>query len=263
MTSVKSTPWARGPLELFRHAEGHLASGGDTDRRIALIGFDQTVETAIEVYVRLHPRLRDGRELQRDVVERALRSFHSKIEFLESHLGEDGRALSVPIEAIVWYHSLRNELYHSGNGMVPELHVVNGAREAALSVLAAVFGADLVAEFIPDADLTEEAAQATMLIAPDYLGLFFSMYRHLEVLLLDRLPKSDRGQRAGGLQGLWELFASRHEDFKALTPDIRAATHLRNRLAHEGLPPESHPEELGRGIEALRKVTEAISGRGA
>jgi len=35
MQSVK--PWVNGPLELVRHAEGHLREVSDTDERLAFI----------------------------------------------------------------------------------------------------------------------------------------------------------------------------------------------------------------------------------
>jgi hypothetical protein len=133
-------PWALGPLELLRHADGHLVNGSDTDRRIALIGFDQVIEICIEAFIRLHPKVRGGVEIPRQEQESSLRTFHSKIEFLERYLTDKKKDLGVSYETIVWYHQLRNELYHSGNGVVPAEYVVHGAREAALRVFTAIFG---------------------------------------------------------------------------------------------------------------------------
>lgn len=44
MKSDDLKPWMRGPFELIRHADRHLKANGDTDRRIALIGFDNAIE---------------------------------------------------------------------------------------------------------------------------------------------------------------------------------------------------------------------------
>jgi hypothetical protein len=128
-------PWMRGPFELIRHAEGHLRAKGDTDRRIALIGFDNAIEVSIDMFVRLHPTARAGFELRREVVDQALRNYHTKIEFLDNHVQTLQIKLSIPVDEIVWYHQLRNELYHAGNGMVPEVRVIEGARSAALAVV--------------------------------------------------------------------------------------------------------------------------------
>jgi aspartyl-tRNA(Asn)/glutamyl-tRNA(Gln) amidotransferase subunit A len=99
-------PWMRGPLELIRHAHGHFEKDGDTDRRIALIGFDNAIEVCIDVYIRLHPKLRKGIELKREEVDAASKNYHAKLEFLDKHLDAldpvigprmlTGRTLSAP-----------------------------------------------------------------------------------------------------------------------------------------------------------------------
>ena len=130
-------------MELIRHADGHLQNADDTDRRIALIGFDNAIEVCIDVFIKLHPKLRRGIQIKNEDAERALRNYHSKIEFLDEFVASQNASLEVSIEVIVSYHSLRNELYHSGNGMVPEIVVVEGARAAAYAVFKALFGFDV------------------------------------------------------------------------------------------------------------------------
>ncbi|NLH98004.1 MAG: hypothetical protein GX446_00770 [Chthonomonadales bacterium] len=44
MRKAQLKPWVCGPYELIRHAEGHRAATSDTDRRMALIGYDNAVE---------------------------------------------------------------------------------------------------------------------------------------------------------------------------------------------------------------------------
>lgn len=88
-----------------------------------MIGFDNAIEVCIDVF-KLHPKLRKGvqtktEDAEKDA-EKALRNYHSKIEFLDEFVASQSTAPDVPIEVIVWYHSLRNELYRSGKGMVPE-----------------------------------------------------------------------------------------------------------------------------------------------
>jgi hypothetical protein len=73
------TPWARGPFELIRHAEGHLKAGTDFDKRMALISFDNAIEVAITTYLRLHPAQRSGKTYQRDAVDKWLANYHSKL----------------------------------------------------------------------------------------------------------------------------------------------------------------------------------------
>jgi hypothetical protein len=51
MARLQPNPWLHGPLELIKHANGHLLADGDTDRRIALIGFDNAIEVCIDVFL--------------------------------------------------------------------------------------------------------------------------------------------------------------------------------------------------------------------
>jgi hypothetical protein len=133
------TPWTRGPFELIKHADGHLGGAGDTDRRIAIIGFDNAIEVCIDVFIRLNPRLRGGLQLRNEDVEKATRNYHTKIEWLDNYVKAGKLYIQFSIEEVVWYHSLRNQLYHSGNGMVPEMHVLHGIRRAALDVFSTLY----------------------------------------------------------------------------------------------------------------------------
>lgn len=132
-------PWTQGPFELIQHADGHMQELRDVDRKIALIGFDNAIEVCIDVFVQLHPRLRGGYEIKNEDIKTIRRNFHSKIDFLATYLEEQSKSLKVPIEEILWFHSLRNELYHSGNGMVPEMHIIQRAKEAAINVFEGLF----------------------------------------------------------------------------------------------------------------------------
>jgi hypothetical protein len=138
----KLKPWMKGPFELLKHAAEHLSDGGDTDRRIALIGFDNAIEVSLEVFIRLHPRLR-GNKIAKDDAEKSLKNFYEKIYFLERYLEKEESDIQLPSEEILWFHSLRNELYHAGNGMVPELHVIEGAQNAAVQVFEILFNVSL------------------------------------------------------------------------------------------------------------------------
>ena len=79
-------PWATGPFELILHAEGHLRSGNDFDRRIALISFDDAIEVAITTYLSLHPIQRNNRTYSNTDLDKWLQNYHSKLDFLEVEL---------------------------------------------------------------------------------------------------------------------------------------------------------------------------------
>jgi hypothetical protein len=138
----KLPPWANGPFELIRHAEEHLKTGTDFDRRMALISFDNAIEVAITVFLQLHPKQRKGVTFKGDDVQKWLANYHSKLEFLDQYVQSVKRPIESTVAEITWYHSLRNELYHSGNGLVPEQNYLQGARKAALEVFSLLFELD-------------------------------------------------------------------------------------------------------------------------
>ena len=229
--AARVKPWARGPLELIRHADGHLKEAGDTDRRIALIGFDNAIEVCIDVFIKLHPKLRNGLQIKNEDAEKALRNYHTKIEFLDEFVANQNMTLDVPIEVIVWYHSLRNELYHSGNGMVPELHVVEGAQGAAYAVFKALFGE------IPTAAGGGAASPKTVASVPylgqsdemEFLRIFIDFERALHDAIQVRQPEADKRK---GVVRLWQDFralARMPERWDAVVEDAVAA---RNSAAH-------------------------------
>jgi len=226
-------PWARGPFELLRHADEHLNAGGDTDRRIALIGFDQTVEVCIEVYLRLHPRLRGGVEIKREDVDKALRTFHSKVEFLEEHFSERKLELGVSIEAIVWFHSLRNELYHSGNGMVPELHVLEGAREASVRVFAAIFGDEALEDLRPATAADPEHVLRSAPRGVDPRMDFLQAYVLLEDAFKEAIARKQGSAPApAGLRQLWSLAEGHYPELRTHRSAVEALNDRRNHLVH-------------------------------
>ena len=252
-------PWVLGPFELLRHAQGHLDSGGDTDRRLALIGFDNATEVCIDVFLGLHPRQRGGLSLTRDQVQASRVSYHSKIEFLEHYLEERQQSLSVSVEAIIWYHTLRNDLYHSGNGMLPERHAVIGAQAASLSVFRELFNEDL------SVLLGLAASAAPQLVPPSsedsrreflhqWILFDHALVRALMAAGLDpeELPATT-GRR-------WRLFASNSsEPLADETKAVEAAQDRRDRLVHgepgDGAATELRPVEL---TKLLRDITRKV-----
>ena len=132
-------PWARRPFELIVHAEGHFQSGGDFDRGMALISFDNAIEATIATYLNLKPIHRGGREYPRQCVEKWLRDYRTKLCFLEAEIKTRGSHWEVPEAHILWIHDQRNDQNHSGTQGIPEWNVINTAREAALWTFSMLF----------------------------------------------------------------------------------------------------------------------------
>lgn len=112
-------PWAEGPKELMQHAVDHLSISGDFDRRIAMISIDNAVELMIKTYLGLPKRSRGTEGPSRKELEAAFNSFPSLLDLIEKYA--EKRLSGVKLDDIEWYHRLRNQLYHSGNGITVDL----------------------------------------------------------------------------------------------------------------------------------------------
>ncbi len=112
-------PWAEGPKELLQHAVDHISHSGDFDRRIAMISIDNAVELMIKTYLGLPKRATKGKGPTRKELEEANNSFPGLLDLLEKYA--DKKLTGVSLDEIEWYHRIRNQLYHSGNGITVEI----------------------------------------------------------------------------------------------------------------------------------------------
>jgi len=137
MTGIK--PWAVGPFEMLYHAETHFLKGEDFDRRIALISFDNAIEVAITTYLALHPIQRKNATYNKDDVEKWQKNYHTKLDFFYQEVGTRSLPELVEKADIIFYHQNRNDQYHNGGAGVPELHKLEGIRQAAIWIFSTLF----------------------------------------------------------------------------------------------------------------------------
>lgn len=135
----------RAAFELIVHAELHLRDGGDFDRRIAHIGFDNSIEVAITTYLCLNPIQRQNRSYAKADVEKWMPNYHTKLVFLEQEAKLRGWTLKIPNDELVFYHDIRNNQYHAGGPGIPEAEDLTALRSAALDTFAMLFD-------VPDAE---------------------------------------------------------------------------------------------------------------
>ena len=126
-------------FDLLVHAEGHYRGKGDIDKRQALTGFDNAIERAVTTYLSLKPIQRGGREYRKKLVDKWVRDHTSKLRFFYEEL--DRRKVEhKPTEAeLRWYHQVRNDVYHSGIGGIPNEQCLLGVRDAAIWVFSVLF----------------------------------------------------------------------------------------------------------------------------
>lgn len=134
-------PWTDGPRELLKHAMDHLLLGGDFDRRIAMISVDNGVELMIKTQLGLPKRARDGTGPSRKELEVASESFPGLLNLLDKH--ESDRVTGLSLDDIEWYHRLRNQLYHAGNGLTVEASKVEAYLQLAANLFESLFEMEL------------------------------------------------------------------------------------------------------------------------
>jgi hypothetical protein len=137
--STQLKPWTRAAFDLIVHAELHLRDGGDFDRRMAHIGFDNAIEVAVTTYLCLNPIQRQKKSYPKDDVKRWMTNYHTKLEFLEQEATSRGWSLRIPNDEVIYYHDIRNDQYHSGGPGIPAAEDLAALRTAALDTFAMLF----------------------------------------------------------------------------------------------------------------------------
>ena len=134
-------PWATGPGEILRHGLELLKKDTDTNRRLAMILIDNAVELMIKTYLGL-PRRVTGLAISRGEYQRFSESFPKLLDALEEYA--DDKLNGIDLGEIEWYHRIRNQLYHQGNGLTVERGKVEVYAELANVLFSNLFGSRLV-----------------------------------------------------------------------------------------------------------------------
>lgn len=134
-------PWASGPAEILRHGLELLRQDSDTHRRLAMISIDNAVELTIKTYLGLPQRI-TGLKISRTEYQDFSESFPKLLDALEKYAVFKLEGLN--LGEIEWYHRLRNQLYHQGNGLTVERDKVEVYAELANILFVNLFGLRLV-----------------------------------------------------------------------------------------------------------------------
>ena len=217
MKMASELPWASGPGEILRHGLSLLNRDTDTNRRLAMISIDNAVELMIKTYLGLPKRI-TGLSVPRKEYNEIAESFPALLDGLEKHAPEklDG----IDLGTIEWYHRLRNELYHQGNGLTVERDKVEIYAELANLMFKNLFGEGLVPHASP---------------ATELLGEFMAMWVSIERVMyrLAELTYNDlrEGQRIN--RDPMPSFLARDKTIdKPLASEIDRLRQIRNEIVH-------------------------------
>lgn len=141
MAKNSTPPWATGPGEILRHAMDLLRNDSDVNRRLAMISIDNAVELMLKTYLGL-PRRVTGLAIPRRDQEEFSQSFPKLLDAAETYVSD--KLVGINVGEIEWYHRLRNELYHQGNGLTVEREKVEVYAELANLLFANLFGFPLI-----------------------------------------------------------------------------------------------------------------------
>ncbi len=181
-------PWAQGSFELIVHAEIHRREGGDFDRRMALISFDNSIEISITTYLTLNPIQRNGVQYRRDNVEQWLKNYHTKLDFFTYELQRRSLTEEIEKSEIVWYHDHRNEQYHGGSRGIPEYRVLEEIRKAALWIFSVLFDVQKIEEVLDDEILGRTPQEEGKITRDKTLDMLIDMNN--EVIMVADQPYS-------------------------------------------------------------------------
>jgi hypothetical protein len=213
-TKKRNQPWASGPAEILQHGINLLQKDTDTNRRLAMLSIDNAVELMIKTYLGLPKRV-SGLKISRSEFLEINESFPKLLDALENHAGNklDG----IDLGEIDWYHRLRNELYHQGNGLTVERDKVVVYAELAQLLFRRLFG---VAIQVNKPDQTE--------IVGNFVTAWSNLYQVLESVARERFP--DRNFR-GSTAIIPEMMEHGLLDQQTVE-EIQTLRTLRNKVVH-------------------------------
>src|SRR5665213_130176 len=238
--SSKMAPWASGPGEILQHGLSLLKSDSDTHRRLAMIAIDNAVELTIKTYLGLPKRI-TGLQISRKDFADIAESFPGLLDAIEKHCSD--KLAGIDLGEIEWYHRLRNQLYHQGNGLTVERDKVEVYAELANVLFKNLFGSDLV--------VSSAGSQRL-------LGEFMEAWAKLEAGLISMAHDNS----LTGVQGMppvrvVEFLRTANILSIEERREIEELRHLRNKVVHGTL---DHREVLNHEVvQRLRSLLERFS----
>lgn len=147
---MDNKPWISGPREILQHAIELVDTGSEASYRIAFLIIDNAVELMMKTFLSLPARI-TGVKVGRKEVDENFSNFPRLIELIESCAPEKFNNIS--INEIEWYHRLRNQLYHQGNGLTIEQEKVDKYLELAKKLFFSLFDQEIQLDVINENDL--------------------------------------------------------------------------------------------------------------
>jgi len=229
-------PWITGPRELLVHGLQHLDLATDFDNRIAMISIDNSVELMIKTYLGLPKRISKIEGLTRKKLEEINSNFPSMLDGLEEFAPE--RLSGLDLGDIEWFHRVRNQLYHDGNGITVEKEKVETYAEIAKILFENLF----------DIQIEESGNE---ILHHSLVGEFIKLWAALE-----RTETTKDGRTKPAMHRLRQLLSDGTLSEKQ-ADKFNEVRQFRNNLVHGMSSPNE--EELKQSVKDLKKLVSAIN----
>ena len=156
--------WATGPGEILRHGLELLETDSDRNRRLAMIAIDNSVELMLQTYISIPKRV-TGLSISRKGRDEICSGFPQLLDGVEKYAEE--KVAGIDLGEVEWFHPLRNELYHQGNGLTVERRKVEVYAELAKVLFENLFGVPMQVDETDDLKTLGEFMNAWVGIEKD------------------------------------------------------------------------------------------------
>jgi len=199
-----------------------------------MICIDNSVELMMQTYLQLPKRI-SGVDLTRKQRSQYCENFPSLLDGIEEAAGSKTEGMN--LGEIEWFHRLRNELYHQGNGLTVDRTKVEAYAEIAKRLFISLFGE------ASELDLEETKSM-------DRLGRFLSDWARIEAAM--RKVGGPEGTPLLGFHNLKDAKVINDREFHRLS-DLRK---IRNSVVHGQTSPErAISDEL---LMELRNIADKV-----
>lgn len=163
--AVITHPWQYTPTELIECALGYMDKPSDLDQRLAFLLLDVGVETLFKTYLTLPDEVIKASLPYPKRREAAGGGFHSLAHGVKAAAGE--KITNNDISHVEYFHTIRNRLYHEGDGVTVSARKVNEYAALATRLLKALLDVDLAEEDTAPIQETPAPPQIVGPPAPD------------------------------------------------------------------------------------------------
>jgi hypothetical protein len=201
-----------------------------------MIIIDNAVELILKTYLTLPERV-TGLSIARKIREEYCSSFPNLLDGVEQHAPD--KLIGLNLGEFEWFHRLRNELYHQGNGLTVEKRNVEVYAELAEKLFESLF----------DCKLQIDAPKNT---DAELIGEFFEKWIDIE----RKLAQSIEGGRRISSSRAAELLYKKGELSRADFETFKQVQVIRNQLVHG----DADPDEMLRpsNMDKVKRVAAAV-----